>query len=81
MFGTEATAGLSSWADVAVLGGGGRVCLIVQRRPCEDWFVVVTHRRSAAAAHAWIEAHYQDVNWRSPAECTALVGRVRAASW
>ena len=81
MLGTEATAGLSSRAEVAVLGGAGRVCLVVQRRPCEDWFVVVTHRRSAAAARAWIEAHYQDVSWRSPVECTARVGKVRAASW
>ena len=73
-------AGLSSRADVAVLGEAGRDCLVVQRRQCEDWFVVVAHRRSAASARAWIEAHYQEVRWRSPVECTALVGRMRMPS-
>jgi hypothetical protein len=73
----EAKAGLSSRAELAVLGEAGRACLVVQRRPCEDWFVVVAHRRSAASARIWIEAHYQQVRWRSPVECTALVGRMR----
>jgi hypothetical protein len=77
MLGGEAVARLSSSADVAVLGEVGRACLVVQRRRCEDWFVVVAHRRSAASARAWIEAHYEEVRWRSPVECTALVGRAR----
>jgi hypothetical protein len=76
----EAVARLSSPADLAVLGEG-RACLVVQRRRCEDWFVVVAHRRSARSARAWIEAHYEAVRWRSPVECTALVGRMRVRPW
>ena len=78
MLGSDAVALLSSRADLAVLGGAGRPCLVVQRRQCEDWFVVVRHRRSAAAARAWIEAHYEEVHWRSTVECTARVGKMRA---
>lgn len=76
----EAKAGLTSRAELAVLGEAGRACLVVQRRHCENWFVVVARRRSAAAARVWIEAHYQGVRWRSPVECTALVGRMRTRS-
>jgi len=71
---------LWSRADLAVLGDAGRPCLVVQRRQCEDWFVVVRHRRSATAARAWIEAHYEEVRWRSPIECTARVGKMRAGA-
>jgi hypothetical protein len=68
---------LSSRAELVVLGDAGRTGLVLQRRPREDWFVVVGHRRSGQSARAWVEAHYEDVRWRSPLECTALVGRLR----
>jgi hypothetical protein len=77
MLAGEAKPGLLAQAELALLGGADRVCLVVQRRPCEDWFVVVARRRSDASARAWIEAHYEEVRWRSPAQCTALVGRMR----
>jgi hypothetical protein len=78
MLGSDAVARLSSRAELVVLGDAGRACLVVQRRPCEDWFVVVAHRRSPRSARAWVEAHYEDVRWSSPVECTALVGQIRA---
>jgi len=74
----DAVALLWSRAELAVLGDAGRPCLVVQRRQCEDWFVVVRHRRSPASARAWIEAHYEEVRWRSAVECTARVGKMRA---
>ena len=77
MVGRDAVALLSSRADLAVLGDAGRPCFVVQRRQCEDWFVVVAHRRSATSARAWIEAHYEEVRWRSPVECSARVGKMR----
>jgi hypothetical protein len=80
MLRSDAAALLSSRADLAVLGDAGRPCLVVQRRQCEDWYVVVARRRSATSARAWIEAHYEEVRWRSPVECTARVGRMRAGA-
>ena len=74
----EAKPGPFARVELALLGDAGRVYLVVQRRPCEDWFVVVARRRSAASARAWIEAHYEAVRWRSAAQCTALVGGMRA---
>ena len=78
MLGRDAVARLSSRADLAVLGAAGSRCLVVQRRRCDAWFVVVAHPRSASAARVWIEAHYEEVHWRSGVECTARVGRLRA---
>lgn len=68
---------LSSRADLVVFGDAGGGGLVLQRRKYEDWFVVVGHRRSSRSARAWVEAHYEDVRWRSSLECTALVGRLR----
>ena len=77
MLASDAKPGLSSGAELALLGGAPHACLVVQRRACEDWFAVVARRRSMAAARAWIEAHYEGVRWRSDVLCTVLVGRVR----
>lgn len=74
MLRSDGAARISARVELALVGDTGGACLVVQRRPCEFWYSVVAYRRSDAAARAWIEAHYEEVRWRSPLVCTALAG-------
>jgi hypothetical protein len=70
---------ISARAELALLGDPGGACLVVQRRRCELWYRVAAYCRSHVAGRRWIEAHYEEVRWRSPVACTALVGKIRTS--
>lgn len=73
----DSAARVSARAELALLGDPAGACLVVERGPCECWYRVVAHRQSEAAGRRWIEAHYEEVRWRSQVRCTALVGKMR----
>ena len=74
---SDGAARISAWAELALVGDPGGACLVVHRPPCGFWYRVVAYRRSYTAGRRWIEAHYEEVRWRSPLVCSALVGKLR----
>jgi hypothetical protein len=60
--------------ELVIVSDDGGSQVVAQRDPGGP-IDVITHS-SLDTARAWVEAHYQGVEWRGPRHATALVGRL-----
>lgn len=65
---------LSRRVELLILQGSDGSEVVAERRSEGLIEVLTTH--SLGAAQAWVEAHYEGVEWPKPRLATALIGRL-----
>ena len=65
---------LSRRIELVILHDSGGSEVVTERR--SDGLVEVATKCSLEAARAWVEAHYEGVEWPKPRFATALIGRL-----
>jgi hypothetical protein len=65
---------LSKRVDLVIMCGSDGSEVVSERR--SDGLIEVVTKCSLEAARAWVEAHYEGVEWPKPRLATALIGRL-----
>jgi hypothetical protein len=65
---------LSKRVDLVIMCGSDGSEVVSERR--SDGLIEVVTTCSLEAARAWVEAHYEGVEWPKPRLATALIGRL-----
>jgi hypothetical protein len=65
---------LSKRVELVILCGSDGSEVMNERR--SDSLIEVVTKCSLEAARAWVEAHYEGVEWPKPRLATALIGRL-----
>ena len=64
---------LSRRVELVILCGSDGSEVVSERR--RDGLIEVVTKCSLEAARAWVEAHYEGVQWHKPRLATVLIGR------
>ena len=65
---------LSKRVELVILCGSDGSEVVSERR--SDGFIEVVTKCGLEAARAWVETHYEGVEWSKPRLATALIGRL-----
>jgi hypothetical protein len=65
---------LSRRVELVILCGSDGSEVVSERH--SDGLIEVVTKCSLEAARAWVEAHYEGVEWSKPRLATALIGRL-----
>ena len=64
----------SKRVELVILHSSDGSEVVTERR--SDGLIEVVTKCSLEAARAWVEAHYENVQWPKPRLATALIGRL-----